>query len=693
MSKISSNSNSNGIPAPLGVLHKDTALTAATRIKLSNFIKSLTLNGADNTKKYNVWQAKRNAGGEYTLEIALCADNSTVPDLTDLVAGFAIDAIDYVEPTGVTELTLSESNSSGISGKAVVDWSAIDAGTVYMGYAFNETGINNFAINMPGLDDISFLNTLKPTHDADGKVLPSGMTAQKKAIVSLTSPTPDYLGQMGIDAFGDEYIAISLTGTMWQAIRKDIVQHPASRTLASAGYIQEGYWTGELETWFDQCERVFKSFTFYSDNTNNIKIAIYSHLGGIWTKISEVTKTPAAGLNSYQLSDLVDPSLLNIGTRYNVVIGTSALPRCGVKWSSGSFDGFNIVMATGAYIADPTFYLNCWLDTYDSSLNPINNKLNIAMGKVGSFEMVQALQNLNEVVIPDGTWEIDSNIVIPSGKIIRGVRGKSILQAGSSVTKLIDLSNIYDVIIDGIKLKGTGADIDITSTAKINSNADILAKNGIGTKHGIYIDHSDRVKITNCEISNFDNSGIYSTFTGNSWINGILVSDNYIHDNYLGINSATRTEFSKFVNNSVNLNLIGQIIQGGNTSLANCTIAKNRCGLVLINGDNDSHGVAVNVMIPHNNYIAMLIDNITYGFSFANLQQFDDSIVQILNSKGVVINSSLLSGAYTITGCASAAILGCMFNTGSTITQSSNTYLGLKNNFFIDGSSAASLNN
>lgn len=45
-----------------------------------------------------------------------------------------------------------------------------------------------------------------------------GLATARKTVVSTTNPTPDYVGQPGLDASGKTYVAIALTGTMWEEV-------------------------------------------------------------------------------------------------------------------------------------------------------------------------------------------------------------------------------------------------------------------------------------------------------------------------------------------------------------------------------------------------------------------------------------------------------------------------------------------
>jgi hypothetical protein len=52
--------------------------------------------------------------------------------------------------------------------------------------------------------------------DPGGRVSPAGIANQTKAVNSLTDPIPDYIGQPGVDASGNDYVSIALSGTMWR---------------------------------------------------------------------------------------------------------------------------------------------------------------------------------------------------------------------------------------------------------------------------------------------------------------------------------------------------------------------------------------------------------------------------------------------------------------------------------------------
>ncbi len=61
--------------------------------------------------------------------------------------------------------------------------------------------------------------------NSDGKTVKGDVQSirnaiQTKTVISSTNPVPDWIGQPGVDANGKNYVAIALTGTMWQELSK-----------------------------------------------------------------------------------------------------------------------------------------------------------------------------------------------------------------------------------------------------------------------------------------------------------------------------------------------------------------------------------------------------------------------------------------------------------------------------------------
>lgn len=110
------------------------------------------------------------------------------------------------------------------------------------------------------------VSTISDNFDATDsyKLKPSGMKAQTKTVTSTTSPTPDYIGQMGIDANGNIYIAIALTGTMWKLFTNinSYLEPSAEESLRPYSAINLSMLWFTLETFFDYDVNLFDKTRF-----------------------------------------------------------------------------------------------------------------------------------------------------------------------------------------------------------------------------------------------------------------------------------------------------------------------------------------------------------------------------------------------------------------------------------------------
>lgn len=83
-------------------------------------------------------------------------------------------------------------------------------------------------------------NAVTTSKITDGSVTPVKLGTQTVTVVSTTNPTPAYVGQIGRDASGNTYTAISLTGTMWARVESTFLQGLSSSNVVTkdgSGYI------------------------------------------------------------------------------------------------------------------------------------------------------------------------------------------------------------------------------------------------------------------------------------------------------------------------------------------------------------------------------------------------------------------------------------------------------------------------
>jgi len=468
----------------------------------------------------------------------------------------------------------------------------------------------------------------------------------------------------------------------------ELLYAPADRTGTYANALG-GSWWAEQTTWFQLDERLPLNLKINATAVGSFKVALFTLSGLVSTKIVETTLTDTTiGVKTYVFSDIFDLTALNASTKYYVFVQNST--NSPIRYTANASPGgyfINILDETALTTYD--LNLNVWIEYYD--LTGVSVRLDALDGIATSFDLATELAAKDDIFIPIGTWTINTTVVVASGKRIRGVPGKSILQAGASVTKVLDVTG-SDILIDGIKIIGTYSNPDISSTALINSDADVLAENGAGTKYGIHLNGGERIIVKNCFITNFDYCGIYLSATGTNWIDGVSVTDCYVQNSYIGMKCGTIAEYSKISNNSFNLNVIGLVIASGNLLFTNNSATKNRMGVVIRDGTNDSHGSISNIQVNHCNWKGLLISGITFGMIISGIQSHSGSILINAAAGGVIISSSQLYSGISITNGGGVSIVGCVFSSG-TPTLSGTTYVKMAGNIYADGADNAAINN
>lgn len=116
------------------------------------------------------------------------------------------------------------------------------------------------------------------------KLKASGIQDQTKTVTSLTSPTPDYIGQVGDDGI-NEYTAIALAGTMWAPKRRDIFADYFSFyyeevTLAIRKAVKSIQIIGAIEGYVYSVNALFKNPKQL--NINRIKLSDSSSEAIVW---------------------------------------------------------------------------------------------------------------------------------------------------------------------------------------------------------------------------------------------------------------------------------------------------------------------------------------------------------------------------------------------------------------------------
>jgi len=327
-------------------------------------------------------------------------------------------------------------------------------------------------------------------------------------------------------------------------------------------------------------------------------------------------------------------------------------------------------------------------------------------GSVVNFDLQAEVNAKMVVFIPEGIHELTSTLVIPSGRKIHGVRGKSIVKAGPALLRLIDIDGVIDVTLNDFDVLGVASNTTLgglhngPASGVVDTYLDGVNEVNAGTKTGIYLNASERVNISGLRISNFDKYGIQDKLCGKYYEYGIKVTDNYIHDNYCGIKTESEAEYSTYTANSITKCQIGVYCNSGNNLWSNNHLDKNRIGLVMSNGLNNSHGSFTGCTFNHNTLYSMVLNALSAGEMFTGCQIFYGHIY-LKDSKGVVIISSEIGSTYIfadgiVPGGGVCLISSSMFFGGNSIVHNHNgnaSNLKLKNNLYADGSDSTAINN
>lgn len=324
-----------------------------------------------------------------------------------------------------------------------------------------------------------------------------------------------------------------------------------------------------------------------------------------------------------------------------------------------------------------------------------------------TLEQKEELSGLNEVTdiyaaceagglvnLKPITYELTAPLIIANGTIIKGVTGKTILKCnGTEDAILLDVTN-SDITFEDIIFQGIASITPATMTA-----AQVKLRTGIGTQNAIRINGKAKNIIVNrCGFINFNGCGIYVTQTSGLFKSTFKFTNNYFHNNYLGMFLFSLAEYHQFIGNTFSYNKIGAWVEGGNNFGSTNHFNANGIGVVVSgqNGNNDTHGGISNSTFNHNLSYSLFAIKVNVGYTFNGCHFFQGDIY-IENSKGVVICGGEIAAGINIvtenTGV-NMIINNIFFKTfnGGNVTAGI-TKVRMLGNMFIDGSDSSTINN
>lgn len=262
-----------------------------------------------------------------------------------------------------------------------------------------------------------------------------------------------------------------------------------------------------------------------------------------------------------------------------------------------------------------------------------------------SYDLQAAILAADDIKIPSGTHAITKTIVIPDGKRITGVKGKTILVFPKGVDTAIDIGASNDITLEDFVVQGYSPKTRLTNSLNpvapglVDSWQDAVAMAKMGEQTGIRIYGGERIKIDGLEIKNFNKIGLHVSRSGKTYNYGIQVLNNFINNNYCGIKTDAEAERSQYIANFVTLNQIGFYMDSGTNMIDNCSFNANRVAMVLNDGYNHAHGNISSSAFTHNSLYGLVANKIQHGQKFNDCKFGFGGDLYLYRSRGIVTSN------------------------------------------------------
>lgn len=284
------------------------------------------------------------------------------------------------------------------------------------------------------------------------------------------------------------------------------------------------------------------------------------------------------------------------------------------------------------------------------------------------------IQENDIVYLEPKIYQLKSTLIIPSGKKIIGIRGKTIIKVPKDLKIGVNLLNVRDVVIENVTIEGsyngtpTKVGLQPVRSGLINFPEDIYKWKGAGyntdminggatseyiPQIGININACERIEILGSEIKNFSWAGIANRLSGKNYQYAIKIGDNYINNCYCGIYLYDEAERSQYIANNISLCQIGLFLDSGTNTFYGIAFTANRVGLVLSNGWNHAHGEFTDCSFTHCSLFSIIAKDIEHGqvfegckIGYCDAEAGNNGYCMLIkNSRGIAFNNGRLFNA------------------------------------------------
>lgn len=285
----------------------------------------------------------------------------------------------------------------------------------------------------------------------------------------------------------------------------------------------------------------------------------------------------------------------------------------------------------------------------------------------------------------------NAEIRVPAGANIQSYWNvaagqKLIISGGSYTTTGLNCVSNVEIVSDG-KVTITSATaapiINFSGCSNFSLRGDFeLVGNGSsytvhpstqvldGAQAGIYLNGSDNYDIDgNIVIRNIKGTGLKAEQTAGGWKHNGKVRGVTVKDSYRGFWLTNRAEYMTLTDINASDNVFGIQVDSGNDTFVNAKTVFNSIGVKVCgsinsycNGANHAHGVFVGLESNHNYYNLVIVDVAT-GQTFsgshfiAGQSGSNAGIIQIINSKGLIISGGQIGSTFTTIDATSTILI------------------------------------
>lgn len=432
----------------------------------------------------------------------------------------------------------------------------------------------------------------------------------------------------------------------------EIVGAPEVVVLPTASWLAQG-WNNSAQAGFVfvdiravvDADNLIQKVNIYGNTAGTVRIGFYDKNTLVRTSYQDVTIT--LGFNTFNVS-FSNPNEHYVA--FEGLTGEVAL----VAPTAGNAYGRRINAGALTAVDYPFAYTIETLSVSDTLAGRVT-ALEDIVGVGSGTDINQALEDRDVVTLKPMDYYLTENVVVPSGKTIRGSFGKTRIFLNGAATIGFDLDNVNDVKISDLEIIGTlpnydyGQDGPVAGSGYtlINSYDQAIAFTNIGGETGIKIDTCERVIIKDIKVRNISGFAMDVIGVGKTYIWGMKTSDVLISNCYGGVRTSAEHEYSHYVNMSITLCQIAVACASGNLMFNNISCTRGMVGMMYTTGYNHAHGMATAIEAKHNRIAGILMDSIQYG-QFLNGVYLSYCNLVIRNSRGVFASPAMFEGGAAI---------------------------------------------